>query len=368
MYQRLPGRGAGLEKQSVIMLSTDLFDYQLPAELIAQHPAPRRDGSRMLVLNCRTGEYKIESFGAIVNYLSAGDLLVYNDTKVLRGRMYARKNGLAEGAKFELLLVRQTGPDTWSVLLKPGKRATAGTWAVLLDDQGNLGPDSFSVLGKNDDDTYLVKFSNPDAEHLQKVYGHIPLPPYINRGDENADQERYQTIFAAQAGAVAAPTAGLHFTPEIIRTLKQKGVNETNVTLHVGPGTFKTVSVPDVSKHQMHLEEYFLTAGSAQKINATKAAKHKVIAVGTTTVRVLESCVNPDGTVRAQSGDTGIFLYPPHEIKSVDMLLTNFHLPKSTLLMLVSCFCPREKVLAAYQYAIDQKMRFFSYGDCMLLI
>ena len=354
-----------------MMLSTSMFDYTLPPELIAQHPAERRDGSRMLVLDRVSGECEIHPFGDIRNYISPGDALIYNDTKVLRGRMYARKNGLEEGAKFEILLVEALDPERlrWNVMIKPGKRAVPGTCAVLLNNDGSLNQygDAFEVESRNDDGTFRIRFSTADSDRLQRSYGHIPLPPYIARKDENADAERYQTVFAANEGAVAAPTAGLHFTPEILKELREKGVRESAVTLHVGPGTFKPVSVENVEEHKMHTEEFFLTAETADLINNTRKAGKKVLAVGTTTVRVLESCAAADGTVLPQHGKTDIFLYPPRKPLAEDMLLTNFHLPKSTLLMLVSCFCEREKVLAAYEYAIANKMRFYSYGDCMLL-
>ncbi len=354
------------------MLSTALFDYQLPEELIAQHPAARRDGSRMLVLDRVTGACEIRPFPAILEYLDPGDALIYNDTRVLRGRMYARKNGDPAGAKFELLLVEALDPERrrWNAMLKPGKRALPGVCAMLLDSDGsvNADGDGFEVEERNGDGTFRIRFSSADSDRLQQRYGHIPLPPYIARGDENADAERYQTVYAEKAGAVAAPTAGLHFTPEILAAAREKGVREAPVTLHVGPGTFKPVSVENAEEHHMHSEEYFLTSATAELINATRRAGRRVVAVGTTTVRVLESCAGPDGNVLAGHGHTEIFLYPPCRPRAVDRLLTNFHLPKSTLLMLVSCFCEREMVLAAYEYAIREKMRFYSYGDCMLLI
>lgn len=371
-----PGSGRRAKRcaaaEGNIMLSTSLFDYALPEELIAQYPTERRDGSRMMVLDRRSGAFKILPFPAIRDYLEAGDALIYNDTRVLRGRMYARRDGDPAGAKFELLLVEALDPERrrWNVLLRPGRRVRCGTRAVLLDHSGELNADgdSFTVEGRNSDGSFRVEFSSADSDRLQMRYGHIPLPPYISRGDETADSERYQTVYAEKAGAVAAPTAGLHFTPEILSDIAAKGVREAAVTLHVGPGTFKPVSVENAEEHQMHSEEYFLTPATAELVNATHRAGKRVLAVGTTTVRVLESCATEDGTVVSGHGKTEIFLYPPRKIRAVDMLLTNFHLPKSTLLMLVSCFCDREKVLAAYAAAIEAKMRFYSYGDCMLLI
>ncbi len=353
------------------MTKTSLFDYELPEELIAQYPAEKRDGSRMLVLDRKTGECEIMPFPEIRHFLTAGDALIYNDTRVLRGRMFARKSGDPEGAKFEILLVEARAPErrSWNVMLKPGKRALPGVKAVLLHEDGSLNRygDAFTVLGRNDDGTFAIEFSDADSDRLQAAYGHIPLPPYIARSDKSSDAERYQTVYARESGAVAAPTAGLHFTPEILAEIGAGGVREAAVTLHVGPGTFKPVSVETAEEHEMHSEEYFLTEATADLINGTHRAGGKVLAVGTTTVRVLESCAAPDGQVSAGHGKTKIFLYPPYRIRSVEMLLTNFHLPKSTLLMLVSCFCEREMVLAAYERAKEAKMRFYSYGDCMLL-
>lgn len=353
------------------MLGTSQFDYELPEELIAQYPAEKRDGSRMMVLDRQTGEFEIRPFGDIVNYLSPGDALIFNDTRVMRGRMYARKNGEAAGAKFEILLVAplDTAFRRWKALVKPGKRATPGTRGILLDSNGELNAqgDGFTVIGRCDSEAFELEFFGAEIDELQRRYGHIPLPPYIRRSDENADDERYQTVFARNPGAVAAPTAGLHFTPEILATLRERGIREGAVTLHVGPGTFKPVSVEDVTQHQMHSEEFFLMPETAALIEDTHRNGHKVLAVGTTTVRVLESCVNNAGELNPGHAHTQIFLYPPYRPRAVDMLLTNFHLPKSTLLMLVSTFCDREKVLRAYEAAIEAEMRFFSYGDCMLL-
>ena len=357
-------------------MRTDLFDYQLPEELIAQRPAEKRDRSRMLVLNRTTGECVIREFADIVEYLSPGDLLVSNNTKVMRARMYGRKNGLPEGAHFEALLLNPhpTGekvPGTrYQAMLKPGKRALPGTWVKLLDHKGDLleNAPGFTVAERLEDGTFVIDFDDADQEALQEKFGHIPLPPYIKRGDEGSDFERYQTIFAKVSGAVAAPTAGLHFTPDVIAELDCKGIVRSEVTLHVGAGTFKPVSEEIITDHKMHTERFVLSQATADLINSTRAAGKRVIAVGTTTVRTLESCAGEDGRVHAQSGATNIFLYPPYKPRAVDMLLTNFHLPKSTLLMLVSCFADREKVLKAYQTAIENQMRFYSYGDCMLFI
>ena len=351
-------------------LSTKLFDYDLPDELIAQYPAAKRDASRMLVLDRQTGECEIHPFADIVNYLEAGDGMIFNDTRVMSARMYGIKNGTPGSAHVELLLVSALDEtkQTWNALVKPGKRVRPGTRVKLLDKKDNLPADGdwVEVQEKCDDGSYVIRFDSDDNDRLQELYGHMPLPPYIKRDDESGDIERYQTIFAREKGAVAAPTAGLHFTPAILQAIKDKGVQEAAVTLHVGPGTFRPVSVDNVLEHKMHTENFSLSSQTADTINNIHKAGHKVLAVGTTTVRVLESCVE-NHQVIPQNGSTDIFLYPPYKPQAVDMLLTNFHLPKSTLLMLVSTFADREMVLNAYEVAKKAKMRFYSYGDCMLL-
>lgn len=351
-------------------LSTKLFDYDLPDELIAQYPAAKRDASRMLVLDRQTGECEIHPFADIVNYLEAGDGMIFNDTRVMSARMYGIKNGTPGSARVELLLVSalDEAKQTWNALVKPGKRVRSGTRIKLLDKKDNLPADGdwVEVQEKCDDGSYVIRFDSDNNDRLQELYGHMPLPPYIKRDDESGDIERYQTIFAREKGAVAAPTAGLHFTPPILQAIKDKGVLEAAVTLHVGPGTFRPVSVDNVLEHKMHTENFSLSSQTADTINNIHKAGHKVLAVGTTTVRVLESCVD-NHQVIPQNGSTDIFLYPPYKPQAVDMLLTNFHLPKSTLLMLVSTFADREMVLNAYEVAKKAKMRFYSYGDCMLL-
>lgn len=355
-------------------LSTALFDYDLPEELIAQYPADKRDHSKMLVLDPNTGKCEIHVFTDIVKYLKPNDVMVCNNTKVLRGRMFGVKNGEEGGAKFEMLLVAQLDSNNsqrWSALLRPGKRAKTGTFVALTTNDGfvNSDGDGFTVLGRLDDDTFEIEFNNCDIEKLQKVYGHIPLPPYIKREDSASDQERYQTLFAKESGAVAAPTAGLHFSDELLREIERRGIIKKELTLHVGPGTFKTVSVDDVTKHKMHFEEYFLSEDTAAAINEAKLANRNVLAIGTTTVRTLESCIDKtSGLLQAGHNHTDIFIYPPYQIQSCNMLLTNFHLPKSTLLMLVSCFVEREMMLDAYEFAKANHLHFYSYGDCMLIL
>lgn len=353
-----------------MILSTKLFDYELPEDLIAQYPAEKRDASRMLVLDRQSGECEIHHFADIVNFIDSGDGLIFNDTRVMSARMYGVKNGTSGSAKIELLLVSSLdeAQQTWNALLKPGKRVKPGTKIKLLDKDGGIknNNDWVEVLEKCDDGSYVIRFDSAENDRLQMLYGHMPLPPYIRRDDESGDIERYQTIFAKEKGAVAAPTAGLHFSPEIMKAIKDKGVSEAAVTLHVGPGTFRPVSVDNALEHKMHTESFFLSSKTAELINNIHKTGNKVLAVGTTTVRVLESCVE-DGQVTARNGSTDIFLYPPYKPQAVDMLLTNFHLPKSTLLMLVSTFADREMVLNAYEVAKKAKMRFYSYGDCMLL-
>jgi S-adenosylmethionine:tRNA ribosyltransferase-isomerase len=352
-------------------LATGLFDYHLPEELIAQYPADNRDGSGMLVLDRQTGACEIRRFNDIINYLNPGDGIIFNNTRVVNARMCGIKNGTAGAAKIEILLVAPSDASRkkWKALIKPGKRTPPET-RIKLEPSGIIQTENnewLTVLKHLDDGTFLIEFDSADIDGIRRKHGHIPLPPYIRRKDSPADMERYQTIFAKEPGAVAAPTAGLHFTPETMAALCAKGVKQAELTLHVGPGTFKPVSVEDAAQHKMHYEDFLLPETTVEMINSVHASGHKILAVGTTTVRVLESCVDSRGMLIPRAGSTDIFLYPPYQPKVVDMLLTNFHLPKSTLLMLVSTFAGREKVLAAYELAKKEKMRFYSYGDCMLL-
>lgn len=352
-------------------LQTDDFDYHLPENLIAQKPSEIRGGSRMLVLHRETGKCEVRKFANIAEYLSKDDTIVFNNTKVINARMFGqKKNPDGFGAKIEILLVSQTeNCATWKCFLKPGKRAKVGSQIYLLDKNNELSKDDyFTVTEHNDNGSFIIVFNDNKILEKQEVYGHIPLPPYIEREDEEFDKERYQTVYAKYFGAVAAPTAGLHFTNEILSDLKDKGVNKAEVTLHVGPGTFKPVDVKDVTDHKMHLEEYELTKETAEIINQTHNKKNRVLAIGTTSVRVLESCANSDGIITENSGETDIFIYPPYKPKAVDMLLTNFHLPKSTLMMLVSAFSSKDNILKAYELAIKENFMFYSYGDCMLII
>lgn len=349
---------------------TDLYDYVLPEALIAQEPPENRGESRMLVLNRATGQCEITTIDAIADYLRPGDCMVFNDTKVMKARLFGRKNGTDEGARTEifLLAVNPSQPTRWQCLLKPGKRLPPGSRIRLIDRANQFTEDWATVIERHDDGSGTIEFSSPDVPAIQERCGHIPLPPYIRRNDNDNDGERYQTVFARQSGAVAAPTAGLHFTPEILARIGNKGIQQVSVTLHVGLGTFRPVETDDLREHRMHREEFIITGEAAAGINAAHAAGGRVLAIGTTSVRVLESCADENGKLQPQLHHTEIFIYPPYRFKATDMLLTNFHLPKSTLLMLVSAFAGRELILEAYRQAIAAKMRFFSYGDCMLII
>ncbi len=348
-------------------MRSDEFDYILPPELIAQHPPPRRDSSRMLAMERSTGKCEVRSFKDILDYLSPGDCAVINNSRVIRARLYGLKNG--DGARIELLLVRELPGGAWETLVRPGKRARAGTRIRLTPATGTGEVEAWaSILGRDSDGSFTVSFDSalPVPEILES-YGHIPLPPYIKRGDNPSDASTYQTIYSRIPGSVAAPTAGLHFSNEILAAMKDKGVAVAELTLHVGPGTFLPVSAENIEEHRMHSEFYRLPEEAAEAVNGARGRGKKILAVGTTTVRVLESCADAQGRVRPGSGETSIFLHPPRKPRVPDMLLTNFHLPKSTLIMLVCTFAEREKVLAAYELAKSEGFRFYSYGDCMLL-
>ena len=339
-------------------MKLDDFDYHLPDALIAQTPAEQRDASRMLVLHRDKSGYDDQMFSAFPNFLKSGDCLVMNNTRVLPARIYGNK---ASGGKVEALLLSLRHDGSWSALLKPGRRLQPGTKVKVQDSEMH-----FEVLSR-EDEVFRIRFDCDDIMPELNRIGHMPLPPYISRADTRNDKERYQTVFAEIPGAVAAPTAGLHFTDDILAEIEASGVKLVYVTLHVGLGTFLPVQVDDVEKHRMHSEWYELTADAAQAINQSRAAGGRIFAVGTTSVRVLESCVDEQQQLQPGHGETDIFLYPPYKPRAVDGLLTNFHLPKSTLLMLVSCFVSRESLLDAYNHAISEEYRFFSYGDCMLL-
>jgi S-adenosylmethionine:tRNA ribosyltransferase-isomerase len=334
------------------MLTSD-FDFELPAELIAQEAAPR-GASRLLVVDAG-GEARHRSVADLPRILGPGDLLVVNNTRVIPARLFARR---ATGGRVEILLVDKLGPVEWTALLKPGRRARPGT---RLDLDGI----EIEVRGKLDDGRHEVRFAEPIEPHLDRL-GHVPLPPYIKRPDAAADRERYQTVYAAVPGAIAAPTAGLHFTPELLADLRQAGVEIAELTLHVGIGTFKPVTVELVHEHVMEAERFTLPAATVEAIERTRQSGGRVVAVGTTVVRTLESLA-ARGPLAAGSGDTRLFITPGYRFQVVDVLLTNFHLPRSTLLMLVCAFGGRRHLLAAYEEAVRRRYRFYSYGDAMLI-
>ena len=342
-------------------MRTSDFDYELPRELIAQYPADRRDESRLLVLRRDGSALEHRLFRDIGEYLEAGDVLVVNDSEVIPARLLGRRSG---GGRAEMFLLRDLGDHHWEVLVRPGARIRQG--ADLSFGDGQLTAHVEGVLA---DGKRVVSLSAPgDVAAAAESLGAIPLPPYINREPEPADSRRYQTVYARVPGAVAAPTAGLHFTEELLSELGAAGVATARLTLHVGIGTFRPVAVEDPADHPMESERFEVPAEAADAINAARNADGRVIAVGTTSVRTLESVAGEDGHVEAGSGSTNLFIRAPYRFKCVDALLTNFHLPKSTLLMLVSAFAGRERVLDAYAEAVRERYRFYSYGDAMLLL
>ncbi len=340
-------------------MKTSDFWYDLPHELIAQTPCERRDGSRMLALSRESGEVVHTAFEQLTDYLKAGDCLVFNDSRVIPARLLGEREN---GGAAELLLLRQTEGDCWECLAKPGRRLRVG--AEVSFGGGVLKARIEGDLGEG---MKLVRFFYEGIwqEILLKL-GEMPLPPYIT--ERLSDPERYQTVYSKHEGSAAAPTAGLHFTPEMLEKVRAMGVDTAFVTLHVGLGTFRPVKVEDVNEHKMHSEYYVVTAEAADKINAARARGGRVIAVGTTSCRVLETVADEKGLIRPCSGNTEIFIYPGYTFKCMDGLLTNFHLPESTLLMLVSAFAGKENIMNAYQKAVAERYRFFSFGDCMLII
>lgn len=339
-------------------MKTSDFDFDLPQELIAQTPILNRDQSRLLVLDKKTGDIEHHIFKDIVNYLNPGDVLVINDTKVIPARLMGVKEDT--GAVIELLLLKDLGNDTWECLSRPQKRLHIGTIVKFSDEL------SAEVIELLSDGVTRVKllYSGILLEILDRL-GEMPLPPYIH--EKLSDKDRYNTVYAKNIGSAAAPTAGLHFTNELLSELKDKGVIITNVTLHVGLGTFRPVEVDDINNHHMHSEYYNMSKETADILNKSKENGNKIIAVGTTSTRTLESVINKYGKFVECSGNTDIFIYPGYEFKAIDSLITNFHLPKSTLVMLVSALAGRENILNAYHEAINEKYRFFSFGDAMLI-
>ena len=338
------------------------FDYELPKELIAKFPVEPRDSSRLMVLHRNTGEIEHRIFRDIVEYLKPGDVLVINDTKVIPARLFGK---LETGGKVELLLVRQPGLGIWEVMAKPARKLKEGK-RIYFDEELEAVVKGYSGEGRRIVE-FILKSNKDFMEKLEEI-GHIPLPPYIEREEKPEDREKYQTVFARKEGAVAAPTAGLHFTEELLQKLKDKGIIIKNITLHVGPGTFKPVKVENVEEHQMDYETYHVPEDTAAEINRAKEEGRRVIAVGTTVTRTLESAAEKDGKVKPGEGSTNLFIYPGYRFKVIDALITNFHLPRSTLLMLVSAFAGRERILNAYREAVKKGYRFYSYGDAMFIL
>lgn len=340
-----------------MLLKSDYY-YDLPEELIAQTPAQPRDSSRLLVYDRATGETQDRIFRGVTQFLRAGDVLVVNNTKVLPARMFAYTEN---GGKVEVLLLRRLDIDRWEVLVKPGKKARPGTDLVVSEEL------SLTVEDRTPTGERIVKFRFDGVfEDILSRVGTMPLPPYIH--EKLKDQSRYQTVYCKTDGSAAAPTAGLHFTEELMRKIREMGVEIAEVLLHVGLGTFRPVKEEDLTHHVMHGEYYKVDERAAQIVNAAKREGRRVIAVGTTSVRTLETVADEKGMLRPCSGDTSIFIYPPYKFKCVDALITNFHLPESTLIMLVSALMGREQCLSVYRQAVEKKYRFFSFGDAMLIL
>lgn len=334
------------------------FYYDLPEELIAQTPAEPRDSSRLLVYNRSTKEVEHKIFRDIADYLRAGDVLVVNNTKVLPARLFATTQN---GGVVEVLLLKRLDIDKWEVLVKPGRKCTVGK-ELKISDELSLVVEEITPTGER-----IVKFIYGGVfEEILEKLGTMPLPPYIKT--QLKDKNRYQTVYAKHEGSAAAPTAGLHFTPELLQKIRGMGVDIAEVLLHVGLGTFRPVKEDIITDHKMHSEHYEISAEAAEKINAAKREGRRVIAVGTTSVRTLESASDENGFIKPCKDDTQIFIYPPYKFKCVDALVTNFHLPESTLIMLVAALTGREEVLSLYKEAVDNKYRFFSFGDAMMII
>ena len=342
------------------MMKKEDFYFKLPEELIAQDPLEDRSASRLLVLDKESGKIEHRMFRDIKAYLKPGDCLVINDTKVIPARLIGSKIGT--DAKIEILLLKRKENDIWETLVKPGKKAKPGT--KISFGEGLLIGEVIDVV---EEGNRLIQFSYQGIfEEILDQLGQMPLPPYITHQLE--DKNRYQTVYAKHSGSAAAPTAGLHFTPELLKEIKESSVDIAHVTLHVGLGTFRPVKVENIQEHHMHSEFYHIEASEAEKINRAKREGHRIICVGTTSCRTIESAAKPDGTLSECSGWTEIFIYPGYQFKVLDCLLTNFHLPESTLIMLVSALAGREHVLHAYEEAVKEQYRFFSFGDAMLIV
>jgi len=338
------------------------YQFNLPPRLIAQFPVEPRDSSRLLVLDKKNGRLEDRVFRQLIDYLEAGDTLVINHTRVIPARLFAYKD---TGAKVEILLLSKQ-EDNWEALVKPARKMKVGNM-VKFAGQGNV---QVEVLAELDmDGGRLLKFHNcPDVEQFISEVGEMPLPPYINRAAEESDKNRYQTVYAQESGSVAAPTAGLHFTDKLLQEIKDKGVNIAKIILHVGLGTFRPVSSLDIRNHRMHYEYYQVNEETAQLLNATRKRGRHIVAVGTTVVRTLETVYNDNCGFSSQSGETNKFIYPGYRFKAIDKMISNFHLPGSSLLILVAALAGLDHTMSAYQHAVDNEYRFFSYGDAMLII
>ncbi len=337
------------------------YEFDLPPHLIAQFPAEPRDHSRLLVMDRRSGKIEDRIFKNMIEYLSPGDTLVINNTRVIPARLFARKK---TGAGIEILLLNRQG-ENWEALVKPARRMPVGT-RVVFDDYPGVEAE---VMEEKENGGRLIKFHNclNEMAFIEQA-GNMPLPPYINRPAEEVDKHRYQTVYAQSAGSAAAPTAGLHFTPELLELLEQKGVNIAPILLHVGLGTFRPVSSEDIREHQMHYEYFQIDAATADLLNNTRHNGKNIIAVGTTVVRTLETVYNENHGFSARSGSTNKFIFPGYQFHAVDKIITNFHLPASSLIMLVAAFAGLDHTLAAYRHAVENEYRFFSYGDAMFII
>lgn len=339
-------------------MRTEDFDYYLPEELIAQHPADKRDFSRLMVVDRKTGQREDKHFYDIIDYLNEGDLLVMNDTRVIPARLFGHREGKEE--EIEVFLLENIEKDKWEVLVRPGKKMKIGTKCIFSDEL------SLEVVDIKEDGNRIVEFSYEGIfQEILDRLGNMPLPPYIK--EKLKDKERYQTVYSKNPGSVAAPTAGLHFTKELLKKIEEKGVKLAYITLNVGLGTFRPVKVDDVKNHKMHSEFYQISKETADLINETKKNNKRIISTGTTTTRTLESVYKKNGEIKEDSGWTDIFIYPGFEFKVIDCQITNFHLPKSTLIMLVSALSTKEIILDAYKDAVEKKYRFFSFGDAMFL-
>lgn len=340
-------------------MKTSDFFYELPEELIAQNPKPDRVSSRLMLVNKESGEVSHYIFSDILNFLERGDCLVLNDTRVIPARLYGKKEGMDKAV--EVLLLKRIDDKKWEALVKPGKKLRTG--AIIKFGDNFKG----EIVSVKDDGNRIIEFDYDGIfEELLDKYGEMPLPPYIT--DKLENKERYQTVYSKHEGSAAAPTAGLHFTEELLKKIEEKGIEIAKVTLHVGLGTFRPVKVEDVNNHIMHSEWYKIDKENANKINRAKREGKRVICVGTTSCRVLETVADDRGILREEVGETSIFIYPGYTFKVVDALITNFHLPESTLIMLVSALVGRDNILAAYKIAVEEKYRFFSFGDAMLII